>query len=373
MKQNSFDYGSPENLLRCHIVSVGKRRDGGTKYWCLNHKADATAKYGKKAKACRYSNIEPIKKSDIFNLNIQNYPGGVSLWGAVPPVYDTTKLPLDKGVHVHARIDSREEKIIDKTYRQVNILNENSDVYVISELDAIYYMTSTVFGFGLKLILCTKCGYPHLDKDWFSIHPHQSHLCAGCGKNFRDKEIAIGNPISRVKSLPPAKQTKTKESKKKLRIRQKDYPGGIQIWGSNPAILWTSKKYQDKGIHIHAFKDDLDCPIIDDTFGLVEIDGIVLNEDQIRTYMAQMSLPHISDRIRSITCLECGHENFDINSDAYEPKTNKFCSHCGSTVKPDGRLRKVIANPIILTLKKLEGFSSNPVQKHDVGLIPETL
>src|SRR5687768_1337518 len=26
----------------CNIVSVGKRRDGGTRYWCLAHRADAT-------------------------------------------------------------------------------------------------------------------------------------------------------------------------------------------------------------------------------------------------------------------------------------------------------------------------------------------
>src|SRR6267378_3294771 len=34
---------------RCKIVVVGKRRDGGTRYWCLKHRADATAKYGRRA------------------------------------------------------------------------------------------------------------------------------------------------------------------------------------------------------------------------------------------------------------------------------------------------------------------------------------
>ena len=46
---------SPE----CHIVSVGKRRDGGTRYWCLQHKADATAKYGKRARTCRAAHVRP--------------------------------------------------------------------------------------------------------------------------------------------------------------------------------------------------------------------------------------------------------------------------------------------------------------------------
>src|SRR5258708_1652769 len=42
------------NRVACHVVSVGKRRDGGTRYWCLLHRADATAKYGRPAKSCRY-------------------------------------------------------------------------------------------------------------------------------------------------------------------------------------------------------------------------------------------------------------------------------------------------------------------------------
>src|SRR5437667_11315195 len=87
----------------CDIAPVGKRRDGGTRYWCLAHKADATAKYGKRARECRASHIPPISASETFVLNLAKYLGGVALWGAVPPVYDTTRLPLDRGIHIHAR------------------------------------------------------------------------------------------------------------------------------------------------------------------------------------------------------------------------------------------------------------------------------
>src|SRR5260370_36908878 len=74
----------------CDIVSVGKRRDGGTRYWCVRHKADATAKYGKPAGLCRTAHIAPISAADTLALNIDKYEGGIALWGAVPPVYDTT-------------------------------------------------------------------------------------------------------------------------------------------------------------------------------------------------------------------------------------------------------------------------------------------
>src|SRR5258706_3310357 len=62
---------------QCQVVAVGKRRDGGTRYWCLLHKADATAKYGKPAKPCRAAHIPPIRPDDILSLNIDKYTGGI--------------------------------------------------------------------------------------------------------------------------------------------------------------------------------------------------------------------------------------------------------------------------------------------------------
>ena len=192
-----------DKSTKCDIVSVGKRRDGGTRYWCSVHRADATAKYGKRAKKCRYSHIQPPKTNEILDLDINNYKGGIGIWGAVPPIYDTTKQEIDSGIHVHAREETGQEKEIDSTYRHVNITGFPktlfSDQLVISELDAIYFMVSSIFGFEMKYIECTYCGYPHLDKDWFSVHPHKRHLCAGCGKHFTDTEVAIGNPIMGIR------------------------------------------------------------------------------------------------------------------------------------------------------------------------------
>src|SRR5438105_14334370 len=94
---------------QCDIVAVGKRREGGTRYWCLKHRADATAKYGKPAAACRTAHFPPIAEKDILTLDFAKYPGGVALWGAVPAVYDTTTQPLDRGIHVHSRVTAESE------------------------------------------------------------------------------------------------------------------------------------------------------------------------------------------------------------------------------------------------------------------------
>ena len=48
--------------MRCKIVDVGRRRDGGTKYWCLAHHANATAKYGVAAEKCVRSEERRVGK-----------------------------------------------------------------------------------------------------------------------------------------------------------------------------------------------------------------------------------------------------------------------------------------------------------------------
>ena len=158
----------------CYVVSVGKRRDGGTRYWCLKHKADATAKYGKPATACRTAHFPPVAETDILTLDLAKYPGGVAMWGAVPPVYDTTRQPLDRGIHVHTRVAADSEKELDQTFRAVRIIGKQlpDGGLSVDELDAIYYMATTVFGYTMKQVRCTSCGYAHLDRDWFSVHPH---------------------------------------------------------------------------------------------------------------------------------------------------------------------------------------------------------
>ena len=147
----------------------------------------------------------------------------------------------------------------------------------VDELDAIYYMATTVFGYTMREVRCTYCGYSHLDRDWFSVHPHSRHLCAGCGKHFRDTQTGIGNPICGVRDACGVQTRAPKPSTKKLKIKQQDYPGGIQIWGSNPAFIWTGKSTEEEGIHVHAYKEGAQMPEIDETYGTVTIDGITLD------------------------------------------------------------------------------------------------
>src|SRR5438552_11706603 len=105
--------------MGCEIVKVGKRRDGGDKYWCLAHRADATAKYGVAADACVAADDPPIPPEATLDLDFAAYPGGVALWGSVPAVYDTSLRAMDRGIHVHARQTHHGSKLIDHTYRKL--------------------------------------------------------------------------------------------------------------------------------------------------------------------------------------------------------------------------------------------------------------
>jgi hypothetical protein len=363
------------SLGTCEIVSVGRRRDGGTRYWCLHHKADATAKYGVPAAACRTAHLPPLKRSDTFLLDLDRYEGGVALWGAVPPVYDTTLQPMDRGVHVHARRAAEGDKDIDRTYRAVRIIGGVAPKrgLRVDELDAIYYMVSSVFGYGVKEVTCTYCGYSHLDRDWFSVHPHRRHLCAGCGRHFRDDATSIGNPISGIREICGTPEKSAKLSKKKFIHRQDEYPGGIQIWGSNPAFLWTGEREEEDGIHVHAFRDDQSAPDDDDTFGVVIIDGVKLDAVMVRTLMAQSTLPHLANRVVSINCPFCDSPAFDDGDRAFTPVVERTCAHCGRKFSARGRLRKTIANPLPAILDGLGRNATRPPRKHTMDLLPETL
>jgi transposase-like protein len=357
----------------CNVVSVGKRRDGGTKYWCLQHRADATAKYGRPAAKCRYADVPEVLDSETLILDLSKYAGGVACWGAVSPVYDTTTLPLDRGIHVHARKTTDGPKLLDGTYRRV-LLADGGTSHSIEELDAIYYMVSSVFGYEMREVVCTLCGYSHLDKDWFSVHGHRRHLCSGCGRQFRDAVIGIGNPIVGVRNQLGLRGHTLKPSRKKLNIRQEDYTGGIQIWGSNPALIWTSSAAEEEGIHVHVFaKNGDEKPYPDDTYSEVTVDGVKLDAEMVRTLMAQMSLPHVSGRIVSKHCPRCGEIQFARGERAFAPAVENECSSCGTSFASEGRLRKTISNPLVDILSGLAGQAPRPPQTHDMGLLPETL
>jgi transposase-like protein len=366
-----FGNAPSDDVIPCDVAPIEKRRDGSTRYWCRAHRADATEKYGKPAQKCRLWDVKPVRTEDIKVLDLDKYPGGVALWGAAPAVYDTTKLPTESGIHVHARETRESEKDIDFTFECVRIVGKDvpASGIILQQTDALYYLISTVFGAKTTFVACTHCNWPHLDEDWFSVNPHRRHLCSGCGRTFNDRTHGIGNPIAAVRAACGAADHKIGVAPKNLNIKQSDFPCGIQIWGSNPAFLWTQHKDEESGIHVHAHLSETDDePAIDDTFGKVTIDGISLDPEMVRVLMAQSVLPILKDRVQSIDCPACKKPHFDSGEAAYTPSSTHKCAECGHEFSTPGRMRKTVINPLPTILAELAKRTTRTRQDARFGL-----
>lgn len=245
---------------------------------------------------------------------------------------------------------------------------------VVDQIDALYYLVSTVFGCATRFVACPFCSWPHLDMDYFSVHPHRRHLCAGCGRHFSDRVRGIGNPIAAVREACGAEAHDIVPAPQNLSVYQADFPGGIQIWGSNPAFLWTQSKDEQAGIHVHAFESESDAePTIDETFHEVTIDGVRLDPDMVRVLMAQNVLPLLRGRVRSATCPNCLHAQFDAGTAAYTPSRDHACSECGSAIAVTGRLRNTVVNPLPAILADLSRFAPRPPQPLEADVFPGTV
>jgi hypothetical protein len=343
-----------DNLsMSCRIVDVGRRRDGGTKYWCLAHRANATAKYGVAAEKCVAADDPPIKKSETLDLDFKDYPGGVALWGSVPAVYDTTKERL--------RIPFRADLLSDGWAE-------------VDEIDAINFMVSGVFGFETIPVKCVHCHFAHLDRDWFAVHAHRKHQCHGCGRQFSDTEAGVGNPIAALRHMLGSKPAKQRKAPDSLSIKQRDFPGGIQIWGSNPAILWTSTEPEMTGIHVHAFEfHGQKKPTVDETYAKVTIDGVKLDPDQVRTYMGQSAMPHLEGRVVDLVCSSCGQPHFEQGDHAFTPHIDHECQACSHVFQAPSQMKKTISNPFVGIRKQLAQYATGPLREDKLGLRPESI
>ena len=197
--------------------------------------------------------------------------------------------------------------------------------------------------------------------------------CAGCGKLFYDDAKGIGNPIMGIREASGFDRHEVMPAAETLEIKQSEYPGGIQLWGSNPAFLWTADRHEEEGIHVHAFLEGETEPAPDETYREVTIDGIKLDPVMVRVLMAQKVMPSLKGRVRSMDCPHCGQPGFDTGEAAYLPGPTHICSECGKPFPTRGRTRNMVANPLPAILAELAKAAPRQPQEQHLDLLPETL
>jgi transposase-like protein len=353
-----MDVSASRGRRDCLIESVGKQRNGNSRYWCTVHRSPATARYGKRMDTCEGAYREG-GGGEILEIDPADYPGGIALWGAVDPVYDTMGIPAEKGIHVHARREPLGAKVHDKSFSEVRVpyardLIERRYASITQETGVAYYL-SRFLGRHITTLYCTYCGDAHLDAEWFAIKPHRRHLCHGCGRQF-SAERSISNPVMAVRDFYRDFDRVIERASEVLVAKQADYPGGMQIWASNPAILWTASTPEHDGIHVHA---DGYGHFVDETFDRVVLDGIELNEQHLRLYMAQKAVAYLADKVVSINCPDCGLAHCDVGDDAFRPHQRHICHDCGAEFVTPGRRKLVVSNPFVETVSALRQAAIN--------------
>jgi len=345
----------------CNIEYLGKHRHGAPKYWCKVHFALASPNGDETPAKCERHDKPKISENDKFQLDPSVWDGGIGVWGALDPVYNTSPHEQHQsGIHLHARMVESGAKQIDYTFKEIevktpqeNLFGEPKYIKLNTEI-AHAYTASMVFGKDMKCISCPHCNQPHIDADFFAVTYHKKHMCTYCGKDFLDTERGISNPVIEIQKIFKSSfaDRTIKIVETELNINQKDYPGGIQIWGSNPAIIWTAKREEEAGIHIHVFKDDKGTEAFaDDTYGKVTIDGIKLNGTEIRILMVQQSLTHLKGKVLAFNCPNCNEPHADRLDNAVRPHEHHLCEFCSTEFTTP---IKCVGNPIIEKLEQLK-------------------
>lgn len=329
---------------RCEIRTEMHKRNGSELWWCHIHGVEANGPDG----PCSGASTPPLRPEDVFEIDLNEFPGGVGVWGATPPAMSWGPYANEAGVHVHARLEPDGPKDIDGSFAVVRVTS-GRHVVEIDEASAVAHLISSYVGQANVSLTCPHCGWFHLDRDQFAVSPHRKHLCNRCGRNFWAEELTISNPVAgaqeRLGLEPPLLPLPTKAS---LRLTRADY-GAVALWGSNPAIVWTAARPEAVGIHVHAL-DAGGQVVIDETYGNVEIDGVVLDPELVSLLMVQRALPETADRLRSLSCPRCGAAHADVGAAAVVPRNTFMCSACGQTFQSPGR-RKVACNPLLAVFK----------------------
>ncbi|MES2461346.1 MAG: hypothetical protein V4671_12250 [Armatimonadota bacterium] len=305
-----------------------------------------------------------------LDINPKDYPGGIAAWGALDPVFNTAQFSEKEGVHIHARKNiGDKEKSIDATYDIVCVALPNVDgkvdVFQINGEDATHYNIAAIFKIQMTYLRCPDCGEVHSDRGYEAVHPHLVHRCK-CGSVFKSPKACISNPIMLLKELCgdflQDREVIDPVGRKCINSQRRQKGGKTvfvqyQIWGSNPAILWTRPKPEEGGIHVHMFLyeplSSPEKPTVDQTYGRVKIDGITLDPEQIRYLMAQQGLNHLYPCVQSLNCPSCSEAHFDRFEEAVTPHSDHVCEHCGTGFRSPKAIPLTVSNPAFGAVQQL--------------------
>lgn len=299
----SFASKAGENaVLPCHIVPCGKFRNGADRWYCKTHqihwgvKADIAAVPKSGEVTC--SN-HLMAMSYVVNPLVVDFADfeEIGVWCSLPPAMSSNPIQARAPkVHVHKRFAGTERKALDMDFDAIVCsYNQNLGLFASSEITQIQITPPAAFEFvksieegrPMDCVTCKKCGYPHLDLGSFANMPHAKHFCGNCGN---DSIWSNGKIVSTpLKPLHDQFNNSNHYTIPSRDLNLDDYAGlDFELWSSTPAVLWTAARPQEKGIHVHVYRDGR--RIIDDTYGSVIHNGKDLDRSALWQQMAMNTI-----------------------------------------------------------------------------------
>lgn len=324
--------------IRCEV----KRRNGSDQWVCLTHGHLAISDGGGPLPQCAAAGIPAVPEDDILVFDLADYPGGVGIWGACRPALQIGAPPIERGVHVHARVEPDGPKIIDRSYEIVVVRDGDRSITIDAD-SALAYVASAVAGHTIVALTCPHCGHVHLDRDEFAVTPHRKHLCNRCHRNFWNPQPTVSNPLGELERWMHLPRPRTVTAPARHLELDRAVFGAIALWGTNPPILWTADRPQHDGLHVHAWDHD-GHQLIDATYATVQLDGEDIDAELARLAMVQRIL-FADDQLRALRCPACDSELVDHGEDALHLHNQRRCPACDTTSISPGR-RNVVSNPL---------------------------
>lgn len=295
------DNEGEDAVLPCDLVKAGKFRHGAQRWWCRTHqthwgtKADLVS--SSKQGVIRCSNfLQPMNYVlDPLEIDVDLF-AEVGIWCSLPAALSSECTDVHEvKIHVHLREKKGiDKKLVDDDFGAVSVLySQDLNLFDDNKISRISITPPAALDFVLALeegreldcICCNSCGYPHLDLGDFAKTPHRKHFCGNCGRDsLWSRTPIVSTPLKPLYE----RLTKNKGFMTPNRTLNLDNykECSYSIWASTPAIIWTSERSQEKGIHVHVEQGG--NRIVDETFGRVILNGKELNRNSLFQRMVGM-------------------------------------------------------------------------------------
>lgn len=290
-------------IIGCDLVEAGKMRNGARRWWCRTHqahwgtKADVAAAHASGSLRC--SNHEQPMSYVMNPKEIQlGQHAEVGIWCSMPPAITSAGAPRRRRpkIHVHVRDEVAGEKVFDGDVEALKVLyGATGDLFAATDLTAVDVTAPAAFEFVTALetgremghVACGNCGASHLDLGEFGRKAHRKHLCGSCGRDgIRTAEPMVSTPL---KPLHDQFVCEPAFVAVERTLIIDEYPGAqFAMWASTPAVLWTSRRPQERGIHVHLSINGKRA--FDDTYGSVIYRGEELRREDLLATMIKNTL-----------------------------------------------------------------------------------